>query len=270
MRKTKRGIFLLVNQPRRFLGRIFGPRVYVTSVPKSGTNMLMNMLSLFPQLTINGTLVGVTKAEQINQIGKLGRGCVVSSHLSLSPQLDPILVLRNVKVIFIIRDPRDVCVSLHHWIKRYQDHYFHSIYMNYANDDERLMICIKGHEALLSNGINNGLISIDNHFLRRLAWLDYPGCCPVRYEHLVGPSGGGDSKQQREEVIRIERFLNLTLSLRDLEYIVRNIYSTKTATFRKGQIGGWREEMTEAHKSAFKEVSGQLLIELGYEKDFLW
>jgi hypothetical protein len=270
MRKTKRGIFLLFNQPRRFLGRIFGPRVYVTSVPKSGTNMLMNILSLFPQLTLNGTLVGLTKEEQVNRIGKLRRGCVISSHLSLSPQLEKILVRRNVKVIFIIRDPRDVCVSLHHWIKRFRDHYFHSSYMNYANDYERLMICIKGQEALLSNGIKNGLVSIENHFLRRSAWLDYPGCCSVRYEHLVGPSGGGDTKQQREEINRIERFLDLTLSLRDMDYVVKNIYSTKSATFRKGQIGGWREEMTEAHKSAFKEVSGQLLIDLGYEKDLLW
>lgn len=270
MRKAKRGLFLLFNEPRRIFGRIFGPRVHVTSIPKAGTNMLMNMLSLFPQLTIDGTLVELAKAEQVNRIGKLGRGCVVSSHLSLSPQIEQIIDKRNIKVIFIIRDPRDVCVSRHHWIKRYPDHHFHSDYMNYSTDEERLMVCIRGQEALPTMGIKNGLVSIEYHFTRRLAWLDYPGCYSVRYEHLVGPSGGGDSELQSEEIIRIASFLNVTLSLRDLDYVSSNMYSTKSATFWRGQIGSWREEFSEAHKITLKEVSGQLLIDLGYEEDFNW
>jgi hypothetical protein len=36
-------------------------------------------------------------------------------------------------------------------------------------------------------------------------------------------------------------------------------------TFRKGQIGGWREEFSAEHERAVKEVVGSLLVELGYE-----
>jgi hypothetical protein len=36
-------------------------------------------------------------------------------------------------------------------------------------------------------------------------------------------------------------------------------------TFRKGLIGGWREEFSSEHEQAAKEVAGPLLVELGYE-----
>jgi hypothetical protein len=36
-------------------------------------------------------------------------------------------------------------------------------------------------------------------------------------------------------------------------------------TFRKGQIGGWREEFSAEHEVAVKEDLGSLLVELGYE-----
>ena len=44
----------------------------------------------------------------------------------------------------------------------------------------------------------------------------------------------------------------------------------RTPTFRKGQIGGWREAFTEAHKEAFKATAGDLLVQLGYEADLGW
>jgi hypothetical protein len=41
-------------------------------------------------------------------------------------------------------------------------------------------------------------------------------------------------------------------------------------TFRKGQIGSWREEFSAEHERAVKEVAGSLLVELGYEADPEW
>jgi hypothetical protein len=34
--------------------------------------------------------------------------------------------------------------------------------------------------------------------------------------------------------------------------------------------GGWREFFTEEHKQLFKDVAGDLLVRLGYEKDNNW
>jgi hypothetical protein len=43
-----------------------------------------------------------------------------------------------------------------------------------------------------------------------------------------------------------------------------------TSFFRKGVAGDWRRVFTEKDRSVFKEEAGDLLIELGYEKDREW
>jgi len=44
----------------------------------------------------------------------------------------------------------------------------------------------------------------------------------------------------------------------------------KSHTFRSGQTGGWREHFTDEHKKLFKDVAGDLLVRLGYEKNNEW
>jgi len=41
-------------------------------------------------------------------------------------------------------------------------------------------------------------------------------------------------------------------------------------TKRKGIVGDWRNLFTQKHKDYFKEMAGQLLIDLGYEHDLNW
>jgi hypothetical protein len=49
-----------------------------------------------------------------------------------------------------------------------------------------------------------------------------------------------------------------------------NIDPAKSRTFRSGRVGGWRESFTARHRSAMKEVAGDLLVRLGYETDLDW
>ena len=44
----------------------------------------------------------------------------------------------------------------------------------------------------------------------------------------------------------------------------------KKSHYRKGMAGDWRNYFTDNHKAEFKEVAGDILIELGYEKDKNW
>jgi hypothetical protein len=43
-----------------------------------------------------------------------------------------------------------------------------------------------------------------------------------------------------------------------------------TSFFRKGIAGDWKNVFTEQDKRDFKTVAGDLLIEIGYEKDKNW
>lgn len=269
MHRLRVGLELLT-QPRRLAGCFTGPKVLVASVPKAGTNMLMHVLDLVPQLTIEGTLVRLPEAVQLERLRALRPGRVVSTHMAPGGELDAILNRQEIKVLFISRDPRDVCVSLLHYIEREPEHYFHACYNTLADGHARLMAIITGHNGQFVRGADEYLPSVDDSFRRRLAWLDHPRCCAVTFEELVGPKGGGDRAQQSAAIRRIADHLAVRLTRRDIDRIADNVFSPGTSTFRRGQIGDWSQEMTAAHTAAFKRTAGQLLIDLGYEQDLCW
>ncbi|MGH2703243.1 MAG: sulfotransferase domain-containing protein, partial [Actinomycetota bacterium] len=59
-------------------------------------------------------------------------------------------------------------------------------------------------------------------------------------------------------------------SKEECERVAQRSWSQGTATFRRGQIGDWRNHFNEDHKEAFKKMAGDTLIRLGYEHDLNW
>jgi hypothetical protein len=55
-----------------------------------------------------------------------------------------------------------------------------------------------------------------------------------------------------------------------LEVLVETIQPKKSKTFRAGKTGEWKRYFKDEHKSLFKEVAGDLLVRLGYEKSNDW
>jgi hypothetical protein len=55
-----------------------------------------------------------------------------------------------------------------------------------------------------------------------------------------------------------------------LESLESAINPGKSPTFRSGKTGEWKKHFTQEHKNIFKDVAGDLLIRLGYEKDNNW
>jgi hypothetical protein len=48
------------------------------------------------------------------------------------------------------------------------------------------------------------------------------------------------------------------------------IQPKKSYTYRKGEAGNWREHFTPEHKDLFKQIAGDLLLQLGYETSQEW
>jgi hypothetical protein len=55
-----------------------------------------------------------------------------------------------------------------------------------------------------------------------------------------------------------------------IQALKSSIAPQKSGTFRKGKPGGWQEHFTVKNKQVFKEIAGDLLIQMGYEKDLDW
>jgi sulfotransferase 6B1 len=55
-----------------------------------------------------------------------------------------------------------------------------------------------------------------------------------------------------------------------VQSMTANVAPAKSHTFRSGQKAGWQKEFTDEHSRLFDRVAGDLLIELGYERDHSW
>ena len=87
----------------------------------------------------------------------------------------------------------------------------------------------------------------------------------VRFEDLVGPGGGGSEEAQRLAVERVAAHLGVEVGEGTTRAVEEDLFGVGR-TFRRGRIGGWREEFTAEHERALAEGAlGPLLAELGYD-----
>jgi hypothetical protein len=248
-----------------------GPKVFANSMPKGGTNLLGRMLNLLPCVAPQWTYhLDATIPGYLDQLRAVRNGQVVCSHLPWSESLVEILKSKRFAILFIIRDLRDVAVSdIHYIVHKSPDHPLHRYFSSQRSDDERLMAYIRGVPAhCFPSGAQPK--AWENFIESILPWLDDPNCLTIRFEDLVGSAGGGSDKKQVETVRLIIKHLGIKLSEEVIEEIAAKTFYTGARTFRKGQIGDWRNYFTKEHKQAFKEVHGDTLIRLDYEKDNDW
>jgi hypothetical protein len=185
------------------------------------------------------------------------------------------------KVIHVIRDGRDAAVSLvhHRWNHAAQDGGI------YALKPEEL----RKRRAYRENPGEAGESIFPERMLENLAvdWKDRTRramqdgrsllgarYAEVRYEDLL--------QRPHEEVRRLFEFLGADAS----DEMVRSCVEAasferlskgrergeedSSSFFRKGIAGDWRNVFTEEDRRTFKEAAGEMLVELGYERDNDW
>ncbi|MGB9640879.1 MAG: sulfotransferase domain-containing protein, partial [Anaerolineales bacterium] len=192
--------------------------------------------------------------------GDIGYG-----HLHAQPPIVELLSTPPFATYFILRDPRDVVVSHVHYVTEMESrHALHDYYLHQLETfDQRLSASISGLEHH-----NLPLPNIYQRFAPFLGWLEAEQVLTLRYEDLM--------QERAEQIGRIlihavERGLPLNCSIAEAVHkIEERIDPRRSPTFRKGKIGGWRESFNNEHKKLFKEVSGDLLVRLGYEQDDNW
>ena len=105
-----------------------------------------------------------------------------------------------------------------------------------------------------------------------LSEVEYPfyerGQGAIRFEDLINSRDA----MLNDMLIEVEKTGYKTPTPREkaLSVLVEAIQPKKSHTFRSGKTGAWREYFTEEHKRLFKDVAGDLLVRLGYEKNNDW
>jgi hypothetical protein len=269
-------------------------RIVANSIPKSGTHLLDRLLVLLGFRIVEGGIrphlvagrfrparrllrgwgekvtIGVVSPQHISRrwlarrLSRVPDGGFVNAHCIYTPELAGLFHEGGMRVVCILRDPRDVAVSQMHYIKERRQHFAHEGYMALPSDHERLLISIRGGELG-----GRRLQSLAERYGRFLGWERDGGAAMVKFEDLVGHGGGGSEEAQRLAVERVAGHLGVPVEEGTLGRVEEGLFGVGR-TFRKGQIGGWREEFSAEHEEAVKEVLGPLLVELGYEAGPEW
>jgi hypothetical protein len=129
--------------------------------------------------------------------------------------------------------------------------------------EERIQAAIQGVEEPGSE-----LSPILKKYAGYMEWRTYPEVLCLRFEDLIldQPAALGrilDYLSQCGFTSSVER----SQAIRTLQ---EAIAPKRSGTFRKGKPGNWQEHFTEANKALFKEQTGDLLVQLGYEEESNW
>lgn len=243
------------------------PKILCISIPKAGTHLLERALCLHPRLYRK--LVRTVEDRNLNDSDYVGRlfdnlkpGQIIISHLHYSSERLEAVRRNDIKTIFMIRDPRDVAISEHNFIRRNRGHYLHELFAKQPDDISRLRLTILGDETSHYPPIAERL----EHFK---GWLT-SACLVLRFEDLVGTRGGGLPSRQKKLLDDLFAFLGLSLNAAEMQTVSNGLFSELSPTFRKGQAGGWKQELSEEILELFRKEAGETLISYGYEESDTW
>lgn len=246
------------------------------SFPKSGTHLLDQILLGFSNVAPYAKRVHSFYAEYEGESGKKRdpqqalnwldslRPCdIASAHLFARPEAIARVCSDKFAPYFIFRDPRDVVVSHVFYVTDMEArHVHHDYYQSLPDFNTRLTVSILGR-----SDTNIEFPNIADRFAPYLGWLDKKEVLTIHFEDLI---------HQRESTLTsiMDHLLNrVTLQTPRqliLDSLETSINPKKSPTFRSGKTGEWKKHFTDEHKKIFKEVAGDLLVKLGYEKDNSW
>lgn len=261
------------------------PRILATTLPKSGTHLLDAILSRMPGLSrlqhacLNTNLryhpfnlfpgercvVGIGRPVMVNMmsvrsaLSRIRPGKYALGYIPYQPVLATEFFRRDLKVIALLRDPRDVCISAMYHSLHKRNHFMHKAMNALPDEKSRLKLILLG----MGGTRRETGVSLRQQVAMISAWLEDSWVLGVRFEDLIGPKGGGNQSCQIESIGRIGRYLGSNLSRTELEDIGQEMFG-KGRTFRRGQIGGWQELFDDELAELFEEELGTIIKELGY------
>lgn len=246
------------------------------SFPKSGTHLLDQILLGFNRVAPFSRRLHSFYAEYEGESGRkrspeqalawlksLRPGDVASAHLFARDEAVKCVSSAAFVPYFIFRDPRDVVVSHVFYVTNMEaQHVHHAYYQSLPDFNARLNVSILGRPDTSIEFPN-----IADRFAPYLAWLDQPSVMSIHFEDLISDRAAMLNRIIDHFLTRVPLNAPRELILEGLE---SSINPRRSPTFRSGKTGEWKKHFTEEHKKIFKNVAGDLLIRLGYEKDQDW
>ncbi len=252
------------------------PPIFGNAKPKSGSHLLYQILGGYTRImpyryveaepirTITADGRRRTAAEILADLKRLPPGVIGWGYLEASPENIAFLVQPGRVNYFLYRDPRDMLVShVFFATEMHSGHGMHAYYNSLPDFNARLKVAITGIDQ---DGLR--MVSVRQRYEDVFRWLETPGVMCIRFEDLI--ERRAVTLQAMLDEVEESGYRIPTPRDEALRLLMAAIQPRRSATFRSGKSGTWRQYFTEEHKCLFKEVAGDLLIRLGYETDNDW
>jgi len=252
------------------------PHIFGNSKPKSGSHLLLQILAGFTQImpyryVAADPIRTITKdgrrrqnSEILADLRHVSSGVIGWGYIEATSENVAYLCQPDRVNYFIYRDPRDMLVSqVFFATDMNEEHGMHEYYNSLPDFGERLRVAITGIDQ---DGLH--MVSVRQRYEGVFQWLEQKHVMCLRFEDLINNRDATLSSMLDE----VERtgYKIPTPREKALPVLIEAIQPKKSHTFRSGKTGGWREHFTGEHKSLFKDVAGDLLVRLGYEKSNDW
>lgn len=252
------------------------PPIFGNAKAKSGSHLLLQVLNGFTQImpyryvdadpvrTVRYEGGRRSQEEILADLKRVPRGVIGWGYVDATPENVSFLASAGRVNYFIYRDPRDVLVSqVFFATDMHEEHGMHEHYNSLPDFGERLKVAIAGIDQ-----DNAKLVNVAQRYEGVFEWLGRKDVLCIRFEDLIN-NRDATLNAMLDEVEKTGYQIP-TSREKALSVLVEAIQPRKSHTFRSGKTGGWREHFTGEHKELFKEVAGDLLVRLGYEKDNDW
>jgi sulfotransferase 6B1 len=255
------------------------PPIFGNSKPKSGSHLLLQILNGFTQVmpyryvdadpirTIKKDGGRRTTDEILADMKRIPNGVIGWGYVDATPENASFLTATGRVNFFIYRDPRDMLVSqVFFATDMHEEHGMHAYYKSLPDFDARLKVAITGIDQ---DGLR--MVNVKQRYEGVFAWLDVSrqkNVMCIRFEDLIN-NRDATLLSMLDEVEKTGYKIP-TAREKALPILVEAIQPRKSHTFRSGKTGGWEQHFTDEHKKLFKDVAGDLLVRLGYEKNNDW
>jgi hypothetical protein len=190
------------------------------------------------------------------------------------------LIYPDAKLIYIVRDGRDVLIS-----ERFRNLVEESKFLK--AEDKRIIEALQKDQTAFTNGTRSIFTEtvirrVSQGWVTNLQETEVEGqrlfgdhYCSLRYEDML--------EHPFEELTRLWEFLDVKEMNPSLEKKIKAEMESnpdeewqakrneEIASFLpKGHAGNWERLFTARDKSLFKEVAGEMLVKWNYEKDLNW
>lgn len=246
--------------------------IFIAGLPKSGTTWVESQLKKVPGYNMrmlndpDGCIVEHNICDSVfASLPRYGYS-VVKLHTRYSERNIETIRRHVPRFMVMIRDLRDMCISRYFHVKSEKSHRHCHLY-NESSLEDGIMHCIgivaEEYVQWVCDWVN--MANKNKDFILLISYEELNRSPAITFKRIFDffhlPYNATFLDRLAESKLKREKDLKAQLE--------RNTGLSKS-TERKGIIGDWRNYFSGEHKRKFKEIAGELLVELGYENDLEW